>query len=102
MRSQGLALLTDAYAPGEWLRIRLPDGRTLAGEVTRIDSDVHLAMQLQRLLLTNPTVICMDDWNAPGFVDSLASQLQSRIDQVRDRPVLWGVQVEPQLPGHQA
>ncbi|MGC4120585.1 MAG: hypothetical protein QM765_39600 [Myxococcales bacterium] len=48
-------------------------------------SEQHLAMQQQRLLFTNPTRVCVDDWqrNSNGFADALAGTLRARIDEVR-------------------
>ncbi|MFL5320121.1 MAG: hypothetical protein ACJ790_10740, partial [Myxococcaceae bacterium] len=45
--------------------------------------DDHRAMQVQRLQLENSPEICIDDWQTPGFADSLAAKFRTRIDAER-------------------
>jgi hypothetical protein len=49
----------------------------------RTISEQHLAMQKQRLLLTDPTEVCIDGWRDPGFADRLAAAFREKIDLVR-------------------
>lgn len=46
-------------------------------------SSEHRQMQEQRLGLQGAPVICVDDWQAPGFVDGLVDRLRADIDTVR-------------------
>ncbi len=46
-------------------------------------SKVHLAMQVQRMLLEGQPEICIDDFKDPAFPDQLAAKLRTRIEAVR-------------------
>lgn len=43
----------------------------------------HYDMQVQRLLLTDAPVICVDGWNTAGFANQLAATLQNEINAER-------------------
>lgn len=49
----------------------------------RTISEVHRAMQLQRLMLTEPEVVCVDDWEAPDFALNLAARFREGVDRAR-------------------
>jgi hypothetical protein len=49
----------------------------------RTISDVHLEMQVQRLLLEGAPEICIDDWSKPGFAGTLATRFKGAFDAVR-------------------
>jgi hypothetical protein len=49
----------------------------------RVISQEHLDMQVQRLLLAGEPEVCLDDFQAPGFADRLASTFKQRIDATR-------------------
>lgn len=49
----------------------------------RVISQEHLDMQVQRLQLTGEPELCLDDFQAVGFADRLASSFKQRIDMVR-------------------
>ncbi|HEY1098516.1 MAG TPA: hypothetical protein VGF99_06295 [Myxococcota bacterium] len=48
-----------------------------------IGSELHRQMQLQRTLMSESDVVCIDDWQSGDFVGRLARRLQDRIDVVR-------------------
>lgn len=52
---------------------------------TRVISDVHAAMQSQRLLFVDAPEVCIDDWMMPGFAEQLAARIRTRIDEERTR-----------------
>jgi hypothetical protein len=45
----------------------------------------HEAMQRERLRLTNPTEICIDGWDAPGFEDRLVRAFDRAVADARPR-----------------
>jgi hypothetical protein len=49
----------------------------------RTISEIHLEMQEQRLLLSNPITVCIDDWDSSSFGPNFASRLRAEIDRVR-------------------
>ncbi len=49
----------------------------------RTISQVHLDMQVQRLLLAGAPTVCIDDWKQQGFIETLAARLRSAIDAAR-------------------
>ncbi len=49
----------------------------------RTISDTHLAMQRQRLLLSGEQVVCLDNWQDPGFATSLATTFRTAVDLAR-------------------
>jgi hypothetical protein len=49
-----------------------------------IVSEPHRLMQLQRLLLRESNVVCIDDFAVPGFSDRLARRFQDIINTTRD------------------
>ncbi len=43
----------------------------------------HEALQTQRLLLSDPTVVCIDHWRDPQFLVSFVATLRSKIEEAR-------------------
>lgn len=46
-------------------------------------TELHRAMMMQRLFLTEADVICIDDWPLPDFSERLATRFQERINTIR-------------------
>ena len=50
---------------------------------TRVISEKHRQMQVQRLGLADAPEVCIDDWQEPNFVERLATLFRTRIDETR-------------------
>lgn len=49
----------------------------------RVISDKHEALQRQRLLMQDPRVVCIDDWDRSDFVDRLVNRFETALSENR-------------------